>query len=116
MTIAQELEDRMWTLADPAVEWVKRCPYSPGEACLVCDAPPLEAKKHQWVMPSKKHQWVMPSSAQQWLDHFIAEYALEGGAAYACGGVMWNDHPNRTLDQVLWMLEEAVDQAKAEGV
>lgn len=92
MTIAQELEDRMWYLADPATRWVNGLPVN-SQSCLLYDGPSLG----------------MSRDAANWLRTFF--YATED-----VDPVGFNDAPGRTRDDVIERLQEAVDQARWEGV
>lgn len=99
-TIAQEIENRMWYLADPAVRWVPRHP-NVGESCLLYDALVTGG-----VALSTQ---ALSYSATNWLDEFIHD--VEGVWA-----TTFNDRRARSRDDVIERLEEAVDQARWEGV
>lgn len=91
MSIAEELEQRLWYLADPQVKWVPRTPNDFYEACLVLGGCALS------------------NLTQAWLNGFCLDYD-------GCWAVCFNDDTCNRREQVLWMLEEAIDQARWEGV
>ena len=94
MTVAQELEDRLWYLADPKVKWVQRWPVG-AEVCLV---------RGNGV----RSGLAFSPTANDWLIEFVRLYA----------GMLpsyFNDRARRR-EEVLWLLEEAVEQARWEGV
>ena len=97
-TIADELEDRLWYLADPAVVWVNHLPHN-GQSCLILDA----QHSHDHI----RDIFGMSKAARLWLEKFL-DVDCQSPAIF-------NDHC-RTRDEVLWMLEEAVEQARWEGV
>lgn len=97
MTIAQELEERMWYLADPKVRWVQGNPVELNESCLLHDG----IATYPGFSPE----------ARRWLDEFCYYYV--GASASA---MTFNDVTAKTRRDVILMLEEAIDQAKWEGV
>ena len=98
-TIADELEDRLWYLADPAVVWVPGEPHG-GESCLIMDV-------------VGETSWIISYDAELWLRGFVIDYQSDQQNRQPWLSE-WNE--GRTRDEVLWMLEEAVDQARWEGV
>lgn len=51
-----------------------------------------------------------PNEADKFLCDFIRDYANFDDVAN------WNDEPERTYEEVLWMLDEAIDDAKERGL
>lgn len=101
MTIARELEARLFELADPKTKWVQDSPRNPGEQCLVVRYP--EGGVRNWQVP-----WEIETST--WLREFVSGYA-DGMTPTG-----FNDRVAKSRDEVLWMLQEAIDQARWEGV
>lgn len=125
MSIAQQLEDRLMILADTKVKWVRGTPSKKGQSCLVIDY-------------DKGHRSIpLSSSALTWLGNFISDYSREAdpNGDDGCDTLLvapirglenrkftdprasgFNDHLAHDRTEVLWALEEAIDQAKWEGV
>lgn len=101
MTIAQQLEARLFELADPAVTWVQHPPSWPGEQCLLI---------RRLGVPDRPVA-VFEHKVYEWLTEFIRDYSDSSQTAG-----WWKDRTAQSREDVLWMLQEAIDEAKWEGV
>lgn len=112
-TIAQEIEGRLFYLADPAVRWVRRAPTVEGCSCLTHDGPSTETV---WSGPAYK-----------FLTGFVSDYAAyaarrinDGARRQSTPGLGgWLVEFNLTVasrEALLWMLEEALDEALEQGI
>lgn len=108
MTIAQELKRRREYLSDPTVDWVSRAPRFDGEACLIADCP----------VDRRELRLALTHGAELFLDDFVREYGAEGEnpSSMPISAAEFNDAYCTSREQVLWMLDEAVDQAKFLGI
>jgi hypothetical protein len=98
-TIAQELEERLFYLADPDVTWVRGNPQRSGQACMV----------HDGVGGHLAAISALSLPARAWLRNFMLDVEDELPTQF-------NDHHAKSRWNVLERLEEAVDQARWEGV
>jgi hypothetical protein len=104
--IVQELTDQLAYLSDPEVVWVPACPDD-GQSCLVVSIPTGDVDC----------VYAFSNPTVQFLTRFLTEYdRSDYDLNELIDPVEWNDHYAKSRDEVLWMLEEAIDLAEALGV
>jgi hypothetical protein len=109
VTIAAELKNRHAYLSDHRVRWVQTVPVGPRQACLLDNGDPLG---------SQDSNPALSDEATAFLDWFVGGYA-ELPADHPerqLDALCFNDDVARSRQDVLWMLEEAADEAKALGL
>lgn len=99
--VADELEGKLWEVAGPG--WVRYCPNAVGETCLVV------TKVSDIAYVDSRDNWVwLSSTTELFLAEFIQDYSDWAGP------IAFNDYS--TQEEVVWMLEEAIDEAKELGL
>lgn len=105
MSISKELENRLFYLADPKIVWRRGQPCKSGQACLVEDFDPVRGVTVDGLT----------ITAQFFLDRFVRYYAANDADSFPTA-VGFNDQIAKSRQEVLWMLEEAIAEAKEQGV
>lgn len=109
--VASELRDRLFYLADPKVRWVRGLPQRSNQSCLLYDH-----------VGGAEISVALTPTTETWLYDFVFKYTdgefvgdpLWPGTDLGVDPVEFNETSSR--QEVLWMLEEAVDEAIWEGV
>ncbi len=95
MTIAKEIEDQLMYLADPTTRWVKYFPHLKFEACA--------ARRSCLVL----HKGLSSKAID------FVESVLDSDYDSI---FQWNDVFAQSKQEVIWVLEEALDIAEKEGI
>lgn len=107
MKISEEIDRQICILSDPKVKWVQHEPYaSSNQACAVIYYP----KKN----PLKV--FILSKETMEWLSRFVELYVYGSKQVYEYSISRWNDYSAGSRQEVIWMLEEAYDQALWEGL
>ncbi len=105
--IAADLYDRLFYLADPSTVWVRGNPAQ-GQSCLLYDCPLV---RYSGLL-------ALIDPAQIFIEQFIeADFKSEThGVFFWVSIARWNDYVATSKEEVLWLLEDALDEAIEGGL
>jgi hypothetical protein len=103
MTIAEQIWGQICVLSDPDTIWVRGTPNDVGESCAVF-------YKYRMFMT-----FSVSRETRYFLNDFTSDYSATDGRNYI-SIVRFNDHIAESVDEVIWLLEEAYNLAEEEGL